>query len=268
MPVVVVFDDGLGGRILDGITRPAPRRAVRLNAEPSPGAALEPPPLTEYDLLLSPEQPPAIASGAAWVETPDLLPVQTIVEQADAASRRVRATIGAGQERPLVVGWGEDDWVDGPDVFVRALWHLSERHGLDVDALWLDPGTDPHARQRLLDEAERCGLATRYHHLPATEVADRWAGDAILLPYRSPAPPLDVLHAIVAGLPVVTFEPSPLDHRLVAAVPPLDLDGAAGALFEALTGNHDDAVREARERADVAAWVTRFLAAVAERRSP
>ena len=41
----------------------------------------------------------------------------------------VRRRLGIPVDVPLVVGWGADPWLDGPDLLVRTLWALEHRQG-------------------------------------------------------------------------------------------------------------------------------------------
>ncbi|WCO65868.1 hypothetical protein PO878_15300 [Iamia majanohamensis] len=257
-PDVVVLDDGLGGRVLP--TDAGVVRVVRRNPAPPAGAALEPTAATRADLVLAPA--PEAAGGPPWVRTGDLVDLDAAV----AARRRARPQVRAEHDVPdgtdLLVGWGVDEWLDAPDVFVRTLWFLQDRHGSGAHGLWLDDGDDASVADLVRAEAARCGLADRVHVSRGADASWRLAGDAALLPYRAPADRREVLEAVAAGLAVVTSAPDPVDDPAVSAVAPLDLEAAAAATALALAGDTERRVEAARERIDASTWADRFLAAV------
>lgn len=242
-PDVVVLDDGLGARVLDPLS-PRPPVVVRRNAVTPEHQHLEPPPEESADLLVVP----------AGTEAEDT-DVPTLVEHtyghaygSHFASAEER---GAIRERydlptagPLLVGWGDDGWLDGPDLFIRTMWALAERHGVEIDGVWFGLTADADEVDRLRREAERCGVGDRFHHRPAVSTALRLCGDAVLVPYRTVATADDVVVPALAGCVVVAFEATGVEDPDVTLVPDLDVEAAAAALAEGL--RQDRAEREAQ----------------------
>ncbi len=260
-PDVALLDDGLGNRVLDPWPRPVVR-LVRTNPEPPRGAEMEPPPLTSGDAVVS-----AVADRTAG-DVPHLqLPVlrrrSLALPMADPAGRRrVRSRLGIPEDVQLVVGWGEDAWIDGTDLFVRTLWALGERHGVRPHALWLGLSSDQHEADRIRTEADRCGLGDRFHLHPLTEEIERYAGDAVLLPTRVPGEDTElILNALCVGQVVVATRDDHLPDQAFA-MPPLDVEAAATALRDGLAGNRDERFERSRlldidQWLDHAGWVDR-----------
>lgn len=263
-PDVVLLDDGLGARLLPSAPR-SPVVAIRPNPEPPSFAYLEGEGLAAADLVLAPEPPEDPAAGT-WVPTAGRLfdtgAVAAIERGAADARRSAREALGLAPDELLVAGWGAHSWVDGSDLFVRALWFLEHRHGRSVHGVWLGP-TDDHVEVAdLRAEAARCGLADRFHLLPDCSEPARWCGDATFLPYRVPAAPLDLRRAAVADQTVVTFEPATEAGPWIVEVPFLDLEAAAAALDAAL----EPRAGSWAEGVAADAWAARFVDAVRARR--
>jgi hypothetical protein len=234
-PDVVILDDGLGNRVLDAWERPVVR-AVRVNPTPPSDAAFEPPSLTTGDLLIGVDAP-IRAEGPASLALPALCDGRVPRRMVDHAARTARRrALGLPVGVPLVVGWGEDAWLDGTDLFVRALWALEDRQGIKAHGLWLGLSSDPHEADRMRAEAVRCGLSGRFHLRPITGDADRYVGDGVLLPSRVPGDIQPMMRALCSGLVVVTTDGDHLPPG-TTGVPPLDVDTAAEALGEGLAGD-------------------------------
>ncbi len=269
-PDVVLLDDGLGDRILPYAPRP-PAVVARSNNEPPVLGELEPPPDSEPSLVLvGSGRPDPDLPAERWFRLGPELLVGRAFEQlaADVAAARAadRERVGApGSDLPVVSGWGEDGWLDGPDLFIRTLWHLQDRHGIVARGIWHGLPPDHHEAERLRAEAVRCGLAGRFDLVPVGSVAEHVAAEAGSLPFRLPADYVDLVPPAMVGVPVVTFDPVPAPAVWVTGVPLLDLDGAAAALARAVEGWTDPAEVERRHRsADsirVSAVVDRILAA-------
>lgn len=263
-PSIVVLDDGLGTRVLPRGQRAAVI-ARRVNDELPRGATLEPAPLDTADIVLAASGAPSPAE--AFLLTPALIEVAPIAVEAPIASHRVREHLGIADDLPLVIGWGIDGWLDGSDLFVRALWHLEHRHGIRAAGAWIGMWDDPGEWRQLQAEAVRCGLEDRFFRLTDGERSDRWAGDVVLLPYRSPATQATLLEVIAAGIVTVTFEPAVLDDPAVQVVAPLDLEAVADALAAALGGDRDRAATAARQRIDATRWAENLLDLIGSIRS-
>lgn len=243
-PAVVVLDDGMGGRLLGSFSR-RPRVVVRINEEPPRDEHLEPVYDGEADaLLIRRGSPPARADAAGDAFVVHEPPAVVLRHQSEAdadplsidrAARDARRGLDLPEDAPIVVGWGEDGWLDGPDLFVRALWALEHRHGMRAHGVW--SGLVSRAEiNRLEAEAERCGVGHRFHLLPPLDGV-LMLGDAVFLPYRSDRPGLDdeTATAALSGAPVVCFPFAEPVDAAVTVVPHLDVDAAADALAKAMT---------------------------------
>lgn len=239
-PDVVVLDDGLGERVIETL-RPRPAVVVRLNDEPTEHLHMEQgPPLGRADLWII---PPTLGSERGTTDTPCSIeygfrrPFRIDIGRrfADEGVRR-EARLGNDlpSDAPLVTGWGDDGWLDGPDLFIRTLWALEQRHGVRAHGAWFGLTADPHEVDRLRDEARRCGVSSRYHHRPNDTVAGRLCGDAVLLPYRSDASEDDAFEAACSGAVVVAFEAAAISDPAVSTVRDLDVEQAAAEIARGL----------------------------------
>jgi hypothetical protein len=192
-----------------------------------------------------------------------------VAADGDAATRRrTRATL-ALPEGPLVVGWGNEGWLDGPDVFVRVLWAL-RRRGLDVDGVWFGCDEDGPDAERLRSEAERCDVADHFHLRPASTRAARLCGDAVLCCDRSGGRSAEeLIEAVVVGCPVVAFSTVDVVDDDVTVVPALDVEAAAEALGSLLTpgsiARREERGHQAALRLDICASLEELFA-LADRR--
>lgn len=259
-PTVVVLDDGLGDRLLSSLDG-RPRLVERRNAVAPSGAVLEPAATAAVDLILTSDGAGAGGGTTPVLAMPELLDVGRIRAEAQARRSAHRAEIGVAPDVPLVVGWGSDGWVDGPDLFVRLLWHLQDRHGIAAHGLWRGV-EEPEEAERLRAEAERCGVGDRFHLVADDDEAGRWCGEVAFLPYRDPADPRVLLAAAAAGQRVVTFDAVPAELPWLAHVLPLDLDAAAAAVAVGVVEGTDGWRGAFDDVHDVARWADRFVAAV------
>lgn len=252
-PDVVLLDDGLGDRVLDPWQRPV-LRAVRTNPEPPRGAEMEPAPLTTGDVVIG-SRPVDRDDGVAHLVLPVLRRRSLALPMADPIERnRVRSGLGIPTDVQLVVGWGEDAWIDGTDLFIRTLWALGDRYGVEPHALWLGLSSDRHEADRIRTEAARCGLAERFHLHPLTEEIQRYAGDAVLLPTRVPGEDTElILNALCIGQVVVATEDDHLPDQTVP-MPPLDVEAAAAALRDGLAGDRVERFERSR-LLDIDQWL-------------
>ena len=265
-PDLVIFNDGYGERVLDGYLGD-PIRMGRFNDEPAVGVELESLGPQRFDAMLCLRRDPLTGPSALQVLERSY-DSDSILRRTDASARlAARADLGVPSDVPLVVGWGEDSWVDGPDVFIRALWALWARHGIPAHGLWLSPETLAHEEQRLRAEAARCGVGERYHRNADVSFINKVCGDAVLLPYRAANDPIDVLDVVSSGLDVVTFGIGVLDDPSVISVPYLDVEEAATALASALSGDRDQARFEAHRRLGVDAMLDELVALAQQGRS-
>lgn len=183
------------------------------------------------------------------------------------AARRApaRRRLGVPVDEPLLIGWGDDGWLDGPDLFVRAIWALEYHHGRKVNGLWMGLGSDQHEIDRLHAEAERCGVGGRFFQCATDTLEARFCGDVAFLPYRGSLDPHDIMSTMLSGLAVVTFDAGGLDDPLVAEVAPLDVEAAAAAadpFFDAEREATVAAVRHRQRFTMLDSWVDAFLATV------
>lgn len=258
-PDLVIFNDGYGERVLDGY-RGDVIKMGRFNDEPAIGVELESLGPQRFDATLglrreSPNGPSALQVLERSYDS------GSIIRRTEPSARlAARADLGVPSDVPLVVGWGEDSWVDGPDVFIRALWALGARHGIAAHGLWLSPETLDHEEQRLRAEAARCGVGERYHRNADVSFINKVCGDAVLLPYRAANDPIDVLDVVSSGLDVVTFGIGVLDDPAVISVPYLDVEEAAASLANALTRDREHARSEAHRRLGVDAMLDELVA--------
>lgn len=259
-PDVVILDDGLGDRALVGLRR-KPVIVARLNDEAPRDRLLEPRPTRPVDIALAPagwEGP--LPAGAAVEPAPPVRECARAQELGDPAQRsRTRVLLDLPVDEPLITGWGADGWIDGPDLFVRALWALERKHGISAHGLWLGLGADPHEVDRLRSEAARCGVADRFHVRSADTEAARICGDAVFLPYRSAGDPNEILSVVASGSVVVTFPSCRVSDPSIVVVPALGIEEAALALAEALRSDRRRNAEAAETRFGVRPWVDRFL---------
>jgi len=268
-PNAVVLDDAVGGRLRSALPG-APRIALRPTVPASRVPAGERASCPRVDVVLVGETgAPALdsidATGVVDRAGADRIDLRRAVllshrsAPADAAAvRRARERHALPPDVPLVGGWGDDGWLDGPDLLVRALWVLEHRHGITAHGAWFGL-TDAVEIERCRDEARRCGVADRFHLRPAIGDEAMICGDAVFLPYRSArrGTDNDVAMASLSGAAVVAF-PScqPIDPDAVV-VAPLDVDAAAAALADGL--RNDRWHRADRFRADIDAELTALV---------
>ncbi|MFZ4519705.1 MAG: hypothetical protein ACOYOP_15050 [Microthrixaceae bacterium] len=240
-PDVVILDDEVGGRLL-GSTRRRPRLVAR--PEPTPDAewAVERRSCPPVDAVLVPARRDAERGTAPSAAAPEVgssievvEPPAHVLRHAGAApsegavsTARERAALPAGV--PLLAGWGEDGWLDGPDLMVRVLWVLEHHHGRRAHGVWF--GLEDRAELRRLEsEADRCGVRDRFHLRPLRGPEAHLAGDVVVLPLRCDRPGLadELAPALLSGARVVTFPTvSPVDDS-VEVVPVLDVAALAAA---------------------------------------
>lgn len=262
-PSVVILDDGLGERLLPA-DRPGPVVVHRINPVPSQDDGLEPAPVRRPDVQIVPEgtEPPAPAAAQVLVTRPlsDMEPTRPFVAAESRAI--VRKRLGLPTEGLLVVGWGTNPWFDGPDVFVRAIWRLRERHGVDAHGLWAGADDEGEVASVIEDEVGRCGLEGHVTHVPRATIDVRLSGDVAFLPYRDGGDLAPVREASMTGCETVTFPVWDVTDPFLRTVPHLDLDAAATAIVDSAGGDRDARASAARETLDVASFVDELLAAV------
>lgn len=267
-PDVVILDDGLGFRVVEHLRRPA---AIinRLNLEAPLGTH-------DYDGMY-PTPTVVVAPPGLTVETP--VPVirehglRSFGDNARFAEtdvrRAARSQLGLPEEATLIAGWGADGWLDGPDLFVRTLWALRERHGIDAHGVWLG-NEQPEAIRRLEEEAARCGVADRFHHLPydghGEMPAEALFGDVVLLPTRASLLPEHLMPASVSGLIVVTFEAAVVEDDHVWCVEDLDVDAAAAAVARGLGRDRLALSHSMMLQVDLGTWTRHLLDVALQRR--
>lgn len=263
-PDVVILDDGLGERLLpdarDGLVV-----VHRINEQPSPEGGLEAAPTTSADLMLLPEglaRPTGPEPRRTIHTTPrsDFEPARPFVDPE--ARAIVRRRLGLPAEGLLVVGWGDHPWFNGPDVFVRIVWHLRERHGVDAHGLWAGDDAEGGVAEVVLDEAQRCGLEAHITHRPQSTVDVRLCGDVAVLPYRVEGELKTVHEAAVTGCDVVTFPVWRHADPMLRIVDHLDLEAAAAAVLEGAALDRAERARFATATLDLTPFVDELLDAV------
>ncbi len=254
-PDVVILDDGLGDRAIEHVSS-QPIRVIRQNAEPPAGTEAEPPPATVAALRLV---PPGSPHDAGSFEMPLVRDLSSGRRMSGATAKRdVRSALGFPLDVPLVTGWGDDGWVDGAELFVRGLWTLRARHGIEAHGRWLTGRDDPQSIRRFRAEVARCHLDGAVDIVEDAAPDARFCGDLVFLPYRWPSDPLLPALASAAGLPVVTFDVNAIDDPRVTGVADLDLEAAAGEMARLL--RDPPPVQPGDQPLDVSAWTDRFLA--------
>ena len=251
-PTVVVLDDGLGERVIRSL-RPSPHVVVRVNEIPPDDVGKERPAATEADLTIVPAGIPtqlAVVDGARSIEQP--LPVQRSRAAGGfarpGAVAEVRRRHGLPEDALLVVGWGDDGWLDGPDLFVRVLWALEHRHGVTAHGAWFGLSADPDELDRLRREADRCGVGARFHQRPEDPIETRFSGDAAFVPYRSATGLDDLLEVACTGSLVVAFEAAAAADPLIRTVPDLDVERAAAEIARGIDLDREQRSATARGR--------------------
>lgn len=267
-PDVVVLDDALGERLL-----PDDRSAVvvhRMNPDAPGDAALEARATTAADIQLVPLEgsPSEAPTGLVVLDTLARTDMERARPFASASSRTiVRRRLGVPTDGVLVVGWGEHAWFDGPDIFVRALWNLRERHGIDAHGMWAGSDDDGEVAAVLQDEAERCALVDHISHRPQSPIDVRLCGDAVFLPYRDGGS-IELVHeAAVAGCQVVSFPVWQATSPGLRLVDYLDVEAATAALAASVGADEEARAAyraSASARLDIAPFVDDLLDAVSQ----
>lgn len=259
-PDVVILDDGLGEHVLSPLRR-RPALVVRHNDVSPEDLHMEPPPRNEAQLFVV---PPSAAEASTtrsdvYVEYPF---ADTDARTYSDPTRRdaARRANDLPMDVDLVVGWGDDGWLDGPDLFLRTIWALEHRHGRIVHGVWFGLVADPHEAERLRREADRLGIADRFHHRERDSMGGRLSGDAVLFPYRSTADAEDVRDAILSGTLVVAFRATDVDDPVIRRVRDLDVDEAAAAIHAGLDEDRMQRWESSRARVDVALLADRIVA--------
>lgn len=267
-PDVVLLDDALGERLL-----PEDRSGLvvvhRTNTTPPSDASLETTATVAADVQLVPldHEPPDVPRGRTVLTTTPRTDLEPARRFADSASRViVRKRLGLPTDGLLVVGWGEHTWFDGPDMFVRTISSLRERHGTDAHGLWVGGDDAGEVAALIDDEVSRCGLSGHLTHEPRSTIDARLCGDVVFLPYRDEGELEWVQQAAITGCEIVTF---PVWHAVVPGLRPvdhLDLEAASEAIMAAAGGDRTARAAAASDALDVAPFVDDLLDAIADAR--
>lgn len=272
-PDAVLLDDGLGHRVIEHLRR-KPVLIVRLNEEEPPLGSLESEVTEVADLVVAAVgiEPRRLAGHRARA-TPVLYEhrfreLGTMPSLARTDTREsTRTRLGLPLDAVVVSGWGGDGWLDGPDLFVRTLWALHDRHGLEAHGIWFG-SQQPEEVRRLTDEAQRCGLGDRYHLAPYEGIGlapgDATCADVVVLPTRDALLREHLLAPIVCGLTIVTFDAADLDDPAVVSAADLDIDELASLAASALKEDRVERSRAALADVDVDRWTGRLLSAVTQ----
>jgi hypothetical protein len=267
-PDVVVLDDALGERLL-----PDDRQAVvvvhRMNPDSPSDAALEARATTAADIQLIPIEgsPSWGPEGRVVLHTMSRTDMEPARPFSSASSRSiVRRRLGVPADGLLVVGWGEHAWFDGPDLFVRAIWSLRERLGVDAHGLWVGGDSGDEVAAVIEDEIARCHLTGHVTHRPRSTIDSRLCGDVVFLPYRDEGDVELLRQAAITGCQIVTF---PVWDTAVPGLRPvdhLDLEAAGDAIVAAAAEDRSTRAVAAGAALDVAPFVDDLLDAVARAR--
>lgn len=263
-PDTVVLDDGIGLRALQGWR---PRKLVaRINADRPTDFELESPPVTEADLvLLDPAAESDVSAGPVIESSCFVRDFEGALANTGERERQLaRAALSISADDDLLVGWGEDGWLDGPDLFIRGLWMLEHYFGRCPRALWIASGASDALNRTLVAEARRCGLDNRFTISNDDRLVARLCGDAVFLPSRAAHDPLEMLTAVASGLHVITFPVHEVSDPGIRTVDHLDLEAAASVLNEALENKREQRAREAMLRLDVRPFVQAMLEATSD----
>lgn len=260
-PDLVILDDGLGGRLLEHLGDRT-LHVVRRNAQLPSDFVLESPYHGRPDGLMIPpgSEPDPGYTGPVLVEyetRDDWAEARQIGLPESRSAQRER--LGLPSDAPLVTGWGDSGWIDGPDVFIRCLWALDQRLDVRAHGVWFGSDADPHERERLRAEAERCGVDDRFHHLPLEGIESWLCGDVVMLPYRDVADDEQILTAICSGAAVVCFPVTRLQDPAVRIVDHLDVETAAAQLAEALAENRDSRWQDTLRRLDLKSLIDELV---------
>jgi hypothetical protein len=256
-PDGVLLDDGLGQRLFpEALLKSSKRPALieRKNDTLPRFADWEPEPVVEPDVVLYTDCEPDVGRDVeAIVVERNLGDYREFRRRGDPEEvGRIRERLGIDGEGLLVCGWGDEAWIDGTDMFVRALWVLEHRHGIKARGVWFGLDADPNAVDRLRAEAERCGVGDRFFVHPRNDPLVKFCGDVAFLPCRSPIDGREAREAVASGLGFVAYEGLVPPGSGVTVVPYLDVD-AAGAEIAALSEiDRRSALQAAAARID--AW--------------
>lgn len=133
---------------------------------------------------------------------PDLL----LLDHDVATGTDVRSTYGIPDDAPLVMGYGEQDWWDVPDLFVQVAWELVHRRGAGVQLVWVGGGATESMLWPLRHDRAHAGLAGRLHVAPGgrPEPLLRQA-DIIAITGRSSLGGGQVRELTALGVPLARF---------------------------------------------------------------
>ncbi len=272
-PDAIVLDDGVGERVVEHLDSDVVR-AIRWNPVP-PTELFPEPKATDADLHI-------VTTGCEPVDPPSELAMGRLMNTPSARRARdggwragVLGRMGLPPDGAQVLGWADDAWVDGQDLFIRALWTLRARHGRSPTAVWLDLADDPAAGRRFDEEVARCGLGDRVVRRTRPPDDAQLCGDVALLTSRAPRVAEELSRVVVAGSRLVSFAVNETSGAPGRYVSDLDLEALADALAVEVdrAGDRDSTVREVDgsewyREIDVSSWVGRFLDAVELRSAP
>lgn len=140
----------------------------------------------------------------------------------------LRQRLGLADGTPVIAGTGPLVWQGGADLFVRTLWLLRERCGVDVAGVWVGAEGDPLERRQLDHDITHMGLADHLHVLGPADEDALWLADVQVVTSREVDDPELHRPAGERGQALVGFRTGPLE-RFVDGV-----DGDAGRLFDFL----------------------------------
>ena len=146
----------------------------------------------------------------------------------------LRRRLGVAEGTPVIAGTGPLVWQGGADLFVRTLWLLRERRGVDVTGLWVGAEGDPLERRQLDHDIAHMGLAGHLHVLGPADEDALWLADLQVVTSREVGDPELYRPAAERGQALVGFRTEPLarfvDDDAGRLFDFLDLDGLASSI--------------------------------------
>ena len=147
-PDVVILDGGRGERVVAS-RRDRHRLVALVRSDQTPDDDLEPSDPTVFDAVIAPagrslDAPARNASGTV-LGLPVFAHDPAAMAYWSSANRaKARQHLGITGERPMVVGWGDDGWLDGVDLFIRTLWAIETKQGVQIEGVGLGRSVDQH----------------------------------------------------------------------------------------------------------------------------
>jgi glycosyltransferase involved in cell wall biosynthesis len=190
---------------------------------------------------------------------------ESVVLSTSLNGARFAAAVRKPADTPLLCYVGRLSPEKGPDVAVRALARLSDRHGVEAELVFAGPAS-PSERRSVVQKAEqlgvgeRCRIVGRLEPDALTELLGR--SHALVVPSLWAEPfPLVSIEGALARIPIVASRTGGIPEQLedgdrALLFPPGDADACADAIATVLAHPDEAAARAARafERASSLSW--------------